>query len=77
MPIAEITKVNGVQSVKLPPEIQINADQVSVRREGTAVILEPVKAAAWPEGFFEAIHIDDPAFERPEQGSMPPAPRFD
>jgi hypothetical protein len=32
---------------------------------------------AWPPGFFEAIQIDDPAFTRPEQGQMPPAPVLD
>ena len=42
-----------------------------MRQEGEAVILEPVRAAAWPEGFFEEIHISDPAFERPAQGQLP------
>ena len=28
--------------------------------------------AAWPSGFFDRIAIDDPAFARPPQGTMPP-----
>jgi hypothetical protein len=38
------------------------------RREGEAVILEPVKPSSWPPGFFVRIRIDEPAFTRPEQG---------
>lgn len=30
--------------------------------------------AEWPAGFFDQIHINDPAFVRPEQGQTPPAP---
>ena len=26
---------------------------------------------SWPPGFFDRIAIDDPAFERPPQGTMP------
>jgi hypothetical protein len=50
---------------------------VSIRREGDAVILEPVKPAHWPEHFFEDIHIDDPGFARPPQGAIPPVPLLD
>ncbi len=30
-----------------------------------------MKQASWPEHFFEAIHINDPAFGRPHQGPTP------
>jgi len=65
MQLAEVISTNGQQSVKLPAGIRLESETVSVRREGDAVILEPVRPSAWPEGFFEAIRIDDPAFERP------------
>ena len=29
-------------------------------------------AGDWPEGFFDSIHVTDPAFERPDQGQLPP-----
>lgn len=77
MNTAEITCVNGVQTVTLPADIRIDADRVSVRREGQAVVLEPVKAGNWPPGFFDSIHIDDPAFARPVQGQVPPAPSME
>jgi virulence-associated protein VagC len=63
--------------VPLPEEFRFNTSTVAIRREGEAIILEPVKAEHWPEHFFDAIRIDDPAFGRPDQGTTPPAPAFD
>ena len=65
------------QVVRLPKEFQFDGNKVSIRREGSGVILEPVRSSEWPPGFFEAIHIDDPTFVRPDQGVLPPAPKFD
>jgi len=31
----------------------------------------------WPEGFFDEIRIDDPAFVRPAQGQAPPIAALD
>jgi hypothetical protein len=45
---------------------------VFVRQDGDSVVLEPAKPKTWPEGFFDSIHVADPAFERPEQGQLPP-----
>jgi virulence-associated protein VagC len=67
MKIAEIIHANGTQAVKLPEGFQFAGDAVSIRREGEAVILEPLKPATWPAGFFESIRIDDPTFVRPER----------
>ena len=74
MTTAEISRHDGIQTVKLPDEFHFNVDTVSIRREGDAVILEPVKSATWPPGFFDSIHIDDPAFTLPDQGHVPPVP---
>jgi virulence-associated protein VagC len=74
MIIAEVVEVVGGQMVILPQEFHLDADTVSVRREGDALVLEPMKPSTWPEGFFEAIRIDDPNFVRPAQGQMPPVP---
>jgi antitoxin VapB len=72
MNTAEIMHIGGDQAVKLPEAFRFDADTVSIRRDGEAVILEPVKPATWPDGFFEAIRIDDPKFVRPDQGEAPP-----
>jgi len=77
MTTAEICRHDGVQSVTLPDEFHFNVDKVSIRREGDAVILEPVRPAVWPAGFFDSIRIDDPNFVRPDQGQVPVAPSLD
>ncbi len=76
MKTAVISRTGGVQTVKLPEEFHFEGDTVSIRREGEAVILEPLKPATWPPGFFDRIRIDDPSFTRPDQGQVPPAPSF-
>ena len=77
MQFAEIVETNCGQAVRLPDEFRFATDTVSIRRDGAAVILEPVKPSQWPEHFFENIRIDDPAFRRPDQGALPPAPSFE
>lgn len=77
MQTASVVQTSAGQSVQLPDEFRFESPTVSIRREGEAVILEPIKPSRWPDGFFAAIRIDDPAFARPEQGSMPPSPSFD
>ena len=74
---AKIFHRHGSQSVELPVGFQFDGEAVSIRREGEAVILEPVKPSTWPAGFFDAIRIDDPAFSRPPQGEAPQLPNFD
>lgn len=43
------------QAVRLPKEFRFEGDEVEIRRDGSAVILEPVQRRAWPDGFFERI----------------------
>ncbi len=77
MKTAEVFHIAGTQAVKLPAGFRFEGETVSIRREGEAVILEPVKPATWPPGFFDSIRIDDPAFARPEQGQVPRAPSLE
>ena len=77
MVTAEVVDVGGGQVVKLPQGFRLDSGTVSIRREGEAVILEPVKSQTWPEGFFEAIRIEDPRFVRPDQGRVPPVPSLE
>lgn len=76
MQTAEVFDMHGAQVVKLPDEFRFDGPSVSIRRAGDAVILEPMKPAAWPSGFFDEIRIDDPAFARPDQGETPPVPAW-
>lgn len=54
------------QAVRLPKEFRFAGDAVEIRREGSAVILEPVKEADWPPDYWawvagnrEALEIGD------------------
>ncbi len=60
------------QAVRIPKELRFEGREVSIRRLGDGVLLVPVKATTWPEGFFESIRIDDVNFTRSEQGELPP-----
>jgi virulence-associated protein VagC len=77
MKTIDIVETGNGQSVPLPEEFRFATPTVSIRRQGDAVILEPVKSGCWPDHFFENIRIDDPTFRRPVQGVTPPAPSLD
>jgi antitoxin VapB len=72
METATVIHEGECQTVRLPKGFHLSATTVGIRHEGEAIVLEPLKAKAWPEGFFDSIHIADPAFLRPEQGQLPP-----
>jgi virulence-associated protein VagC len=71
MIVAEIVRADGCQLVKLPEEFHLEGGTVSIRRQGEAIILEPIKPATWPPGVFDRIRIDEPASARPPQGQVP------
>lgn len=77
MDTTQIISIEGHQAVKLPEEYRFPGATVSIRKEGEAVILEPIRAATWPANFFADIRIDDPAFSRPSQAEAPPVPSID
>ena len=54
------------QAVRLPKEFRFEGDEVSVRREGDAVILEPVRKRAWPRGYWERLRELTREFEYPD-----------
>lgn len=53
------------QAVRLPKEFRFEGDTVLVRREGNAVILEPVRG--WPEAYVESFAGMPDDFDRPPQ----------
>ncbi len=77
MKVAEIVRMDGCQLVKLPEGFQLEGDAVSIRRQGDSLVLKLIKSARWPLKFFDRIRIDDPAFARPTQGRVPPAPKLE
>jgi antitoxin VapB len=56
------------QAVRLPKEFRFQTDTVLVRREGRAVVVEPVHE--WPEGYVESFAGVPDDFARPSQGQV-------
>jgi antitoxin VapB len=63
---AKIFWTGRSQAVRLPKEFRFDAEEVAVRREGNAVILEPLNE--WPEGWVDSFTSPDVKFERSPQG---------
>jgi len=72
METATVTLEGERQTVRSPEGFRLPTPTVSVRHEGEAVVLEPLKSNSWPEKFFDSIHVTDSIFVRPEQGLLPP-----
>lgn len=54
------------QAVRLPKEFRFDAEEVAVRRDGNAIILEPLDQ--WPEGWVDSFRLHGAKFERSPQG---------
>ncbi len=52
MATAKVFRNGRSQAIRLPKEFRFEAAEVSVRREGSAVILEPLRPRAWPRGYW-------------------------
>jgi virulence-associated protein VagC len=72
METATVIREGECQTVRLPKGYHLSTSTVTIRHEGDAIVLEPLKAKEWPAGFFDSIHITDPNFVRPDQGQLPP-----
>ena len=59
------------QAVRLPKELRLPGKEVSIRRLGDGVLIEPITETTWPGEYFESILIDDARFVRPDQGEAP------
>jgi antitoxin VapB len=54
------------QAVRLPKEFRFSTAEVRIRREGSAVVLEPL-AKSWEEVFAEIDAIKGSPIKRPRQ----------
>jgi len=70
MTTASVFKSGGSQAVRLPKRFRVSGQKVAIRKEGEAIILEPIKPSKWPKSFWKSIRISDDDFGRPEQGEM-------
>lgn len=66
--IARVFRTGRSQAVRLPKEFRFDGDAVLIHREGSSVILEPIRE--WPAGYVESFAGVPEDFERPAQGSV-------
>ena len=52
---AKLFRNGRSQAVRLPKEFRFPGDEVTLRRKGDAVIMEPVRKRAWPRGYWERL----------------------
>ena len=69
MPAAKIFQSDEGQAVQLPKEFRfpVGVEEVTIRRQGDQIILEPLEREEWPEDFWQAFGGLSPDFERPQQ----------
>ena len=65
---ARVFTTGRSQAVRLPKEFRFDTDTVLVHRDGSSVILEPMRE--WPAGYVESFTGVPDDFERPAQGSV-------
>lgn len=53
MATAKLFRNGRSQAVRLPKEFRFEGQELSIRREGEAVILEPLRPRAWPRGYWQ------------------------
>jgi antitoxin VapB len=52
---AKLFRNGRSQAVRLPKEFRFPGDEVTLRRDGNAVIMEPVRKRAWPRGYWTRL----------------------
>ena len=64
---AKVFQTGRSQAVRLPKEFRFAGKTVLIRREGSAVVLEP---DGWPEDYARSFAGFPDAFERPRQSKL-------
>ncbi len=69
MPTAKVFWSGNSQAVRIPREFRFEpeVEELSVRRSGNQLILEPVIRREWPEDFWQAFEGMPDDFKRPQQ----------
>ena len=70
MGTAKLFRNGRSQAVRLPKEFRFEGEEVSIRREGESVILEPLKRRTWPKGYWRSWGRATLALEAPR--ALPP-----
>lgn len=54
MATAKLFRNGRSQAVRLPKAFRFEGEEVSIRREGKRVILEPLPRQRWPKGYWKS-----------------------
>jgi antitoxin VapB len=65
MTTAKLFKNGRSQAVRLPKEFRFLGEEVSIRRAGEKVILEPKRRRAWPRGYWKSWKSVPKDFQAP------------
>jgi antitoxin VapB len=69
MVIARIFRNGRNQAVRIPVELSLDADTVSIERQGDALVLRPLPTGGWDRFFADESLVLPPEFET---GDDPP-----
>lgn len=70
---AKLFTNGGSQAVRLPKEFRFEGEEVTVRRLGRGVLLEPATPQAWPDGYWTDMpRLEKAAWNRPDDPVPPP-----
>lgn len=61
MTIAKLFNSGGSQAVRLPKEFRMSGTEVSIRKVGNALVIEPMTVDEW--AWLDDVQPFDPAFE--------------
>lgn len=65
-PRAKVFWSGPSQAIRLPKAFRFSTDEVTVRKVGDALILEPAPKRGWPVGYAASFSNMPEDFERPE-----------
>ena len=68
---ARIFRNGSNQAVRIPVELSLDADVVTIERQGEALILRPLPKSGWDQFFSDPTLVLPPEFET---GDDPPPP---
>lgn len=68
--VARIFRNGRNQAVRIPIELSLDAETVTIERQGDALILRPVASGGWDRFFADPSLVLPPDFE-PEEDSPP------
>ncbi len=60
----KVFKSGNSLAIRLPKDLELPCGTVSIRREGTRIVIEEIAENGWPADFFESIRIPRKEFAR-------------